>query len=80
MNKKENLALKKITEFTEEDTIYIQGNSLNGPSENYFCKFKSFDSGVVTAETIEATVNPRSSTVGKENRAKLSNCFLFGQI
>lgn len=80
MNKEDNLTFKKITEFTEEDTIYIRVDSHNGPAESYLCNFKSFKSGAVTAETIKATVNPRTSAVGKEITAKLSNCFLVGQI
>lgn len=74
-----NLCTKKITEFTTDDTIYIQ--VMEGDmSRTYLCKFIEYDprNASVIGEIIDVTEDYMKDKIGKQIRAKLHNCGLFG--
>ena len=80
MNHKDNLNTKNIrTEFTSEDTVYIQV-SLDPAPVLFLCKFIKYDdkSGKVYGEVIEVEQDYQSSYIGKTAVAYLRNCALYG--
>jgi len=82
MERIENLTEKPITEFIEGDTIYIT-KMMSGSSISHFCKFVSFERGVVTGDVISFSPNwvyhPVDFKRGIQVRARLAKCYLWGR-
>jgi len=68
-----------IAELKPGDTIYISKNN-DGVSCNYFCEFVKFEKGLVLGRQI--WINPpcldHLSYKGREIRARLDKCYLWG--
>ena len=80
MGEKDNFTYKNISEFTPEDTIYIQGGSSQFPV-SWLCQFIKFEKGIAHGIKISTSVNPTCYTreVGEEISARLDKCYLFGK-
>lgn len=82
-NEEENLTNRPITEFISgEDTIYIS-KMRGGFQIVHYCKFVSYERGVVTGDVIswdpDWAYNEWDLECGIEVRARLSKCYLFGR-
>lgn len=76
----ENLTDKNIREFTPKDTVYITRNN-GGYSLHYYCQFNRIENGCVIGNTISCYPNwwMHSTDTGKEVKARISKCYLFGK-
>ena len=72
-----NLSTKKITDFTEEDTIYIR---LYYWKPVYLCQYIKYDSSkaIVTGMVISVAYDYENGMIGKTISARLYDCALFG--
>jgi len=75
-----NISTKPLTEFSLEDTIYIEKIS-SGMSVTIFCSFVELRKGVVIAKVKRIFPKYWSHTfpIGSEVTARVSKCFLFGK-
>lgn len=73
-----NLTSKNISEFGEEDTIYISKNK-SGFRFTYLCKFVSFKKGVVMGVVVETDRDYNTGEVGTTLSARLDKCYLWGR-
>jgi len=73
-----NLTDKRITKFTQDDTIYIKKN-YNGFDFMYLCQFVSYKRGIVKGKVISCETSPDGHEEGKEITARVSSCFLWGK-
>lgn len=76
----ENLNSKKITEFTKEDTIYIQQTPEPGHPQLVYCQFEKYEKGAVHGRVISYTSNPQiyERSEGNVIKGQLSKCALYG--
>ena len=79
MNHKYNLNTRKITEFTTEDTIYIQDKDDNRGLV-FLCQFLSYDGNKreVTGKVIGVDDPKEDFKIGKVLVNKLHRCCLYG--
>ena len=81
---RDNFTENKISEFNENDTLYMQKN-LRGFTYNFLLKFKSFSKGIITGEIVGIQPNNTKSiyigkkcfTSGSELTGKISKCYTF---
>lgn len=84
MKQIDNYTDKPISEFTENDTIYMQ-KIVNGYTSNFWLKFKSFSGGVVTGEILDIQPNNITSIwiskklyhIGDEIQGSIKRCYTF---
>lgn len=77
-----NFTQKKITEFNETDTVYMQKNK-SGFIYTFLLQFKTFSKGNVTGVILDIQPNNRKSIwigkdflkIGSELTGKLSKCY-----
>lgn len=77
-----NLSPKIITDFTPEDTIYINVKSRDGKNTyTYLCQFVKYEHGRVHGTKISSTVNEElhSHETGETLVASITNCALYGE-
>lgn len=84
MKQKDNYTDKQISEFTENDTIYMQ-KIVNGYSYNFYLRFKSFSKNIVTGEILDIQPNNMDSIwigkqlykIGDEIQVSIKKCYTF---
>ena len=79
-----NFIEKKISEFNENDTLYLQKNN-SGFGYIFLLKFLSFSKGNITGKILSIQPNNLNSiwlgkeffTIGSEITGKISKCYTF---
>jgi len=79
-----NFTEKGITDFNENDTIYMQKN-ISGFTHTFWLKFKSFSKGNITGEILDIQPNNQNSIwigkeflqIGSELSGRISKCYTF---
>jgi hypothetical protein len=87
MKDRNNFTEKKITEFGENDTFYMQKNK-SGFTYTFLLKFKSFSKGNITGEILDIQPNNQKSIwlgkeflqIGSELTGKISKCYTFKKM
>lgn len=82
LDEKINITTKNIRDFVAgKDTVYLNKKD-GGMSRSYLCRFKKYEKGMVFGEVISADVigETKTSMVGQEISARLSNCYLRGKM
>ena len=84
MRDRNNFTEKKISEFNENDTLYMQKNN-SGFTYTFLLKFKSFSKSNITGEILDIQPNNLKSiwlgkeylVIGSELTGKISKCYTF---
>jgi hypothetical protein len=84
MKERNNFTEKKITEFDENDTFYMQKN-ISGFTYTFLLRFKSFSRGNITGEILGIQPNNQKSIwigkevfrIGSELTGKISKCYTY---
>lgn len=84
MKQIDNYIDKAISEFNENDTIYMQ-KIISGYCYNFLLKFKSFSIGIVTGEIFDIQPNNMTSIwinkklycIGDEIQGSIKKCYTF---
>ena len=79
-----NFTEKKITEFNQNDSVYMQKNR-SGFTYTFLVRFKSFSKGNITGEILDIQPNNQKSIwigkeflkIGSELTGKISKCYTF---
>jgi len=84
MKQQDNYTSKPITEFTENDTIYMK-KIVSGYAKDFHLKFKSFSENMVTGEILDIQPNNIGSIwigknlykIGDEIQGSIKKCYTF---
>ena len=74
----ENLTNKHIRNFTQKDTIYIRQKK-GDYAYYYFCKFLSYNRGVVEAYVLNVDGKTAGLEIGTIIKVRTTNCYLWGK-
>ena len=76
----QNLINKNVRDFTPDDTVYI--TRMDGKySIHYYCKFNRIENGCIVGNALSCQPHwgMHSTDKGKEVKARISKCYLFGK-